>query len=177
MRDRGRDTQRDNRTEWEGEKRCWTLSKEGKGNEPHWEHYPTLYGQRARSGFPHSSCKQRAFWFSPSLKDMDDYSIMWPQSSPAVHTYTVATHRVTPVDIYKVTLLMERRPLDKRRQHVHLHKGTKICKNLQSFLEIRMCVHTNEHNMSYLEIFWHHTHTHISAKRGMGSIQPLSLFC
>ncbi len=91
---------------------------------------------------------------------MDDYSIMWPQSSPAVHTYTVATHRVTPVDIYKVTLLMERRPLDKRRQHVHLHKGTKICKNVQSFLEIRMCVHTNEHNMSYLEIFWHHTHTH-----------------
>lgn len=39
---------------------------------------------------------------------------------PAVHTYTVATHRVTPVDIYKVALLMERRPLDKRKQYVHL---------------------------------------------------------
>lgn len=48
---------------------------------------------------------------------------------PAVHTYTVATHRVTPVDIYKVTLLMERRPLDKRKQYAHLQRQRyrKIC--------------------------------------------------
>lgn len=63
---------------------------------------------------------------------------------------------------------MERRPLDKRRQHVHLHKGTKICKNVQSFLEIRMCVHTNEHNT--------HTHTRTFLQREARALFNPSLF-
>lgn len=88
---------------------------------------------------------------------------------PAVHTYTVATHRVTPVDIYKVTLLMERRPLDKGKQYVHLQRQryAKTC----SHFSRSQCACTQ---MNTTEIC--RQHTLISAKRDMGSIQPLSLY-
>lgn len=178
MRDRGRDTQRDNRAEWEGEKRCWTLSEEreeGKGREPHWEHYPTLYGQRARSVFPHSSCKQRAFWCSLSLKDMDDYSIMWPQSSPCrSHVHRSHTQSYTRRHIQ--SHITDGKETFGQREAVCAPAETKICKNVQSFLEISMCMHTNEYNMSFLEQEFCRQHTLISAKRDMGSIQPLSLY-
>lgn len=64
------------------------------------------------------------------------------RAAPAVHTYTVATHRVSPVDIYKVTLLMERRPLDKRKQYVHLQRQRygKMC----SHFSIDLNAHTHK---------------------------------